>query len=426
MAHKRGGRQSHFREFGPPVFRLIIPDEVVESIAARHGADKRKRKIPVVVHLWLLVVAQIDSRARCLDALIRSVWEGWRQHLGLSAKSKGLDKAALSRKNSTRLPAIFRDIFEWLLKKHQVRFGGHLRLPAIGKNLAIIDSTVIDVASRLYRWFFNAGRHCKAGKAQVKVHMLYDADGRVPRWAEISRGSAHDFKWVKRLLRKAKSKTLFLFDRGYFSVNLFKLLVRRRHGFVTRLKENAVMRKVRRLGKGDWLVEFESDRKRPLHLRMVEWRTDAGEKLVFLTSLLDAKKYPREMIAELYVMRWEIETFFRDLKHVLRMKSFLSRSANGIRLEIYAALIAHVLMKYVRACAAEEANAGEDDLSLKRVVDETAIWLGAAPERCYRVGRKESDAQWKDFLAALASYGLFRKRKSASLAGKKASKRDAA
>jgi hypothetical protein len=427
IAQKRRGCQSQFRKFGPEVFRRIVPDKVIEEIAERHGPDRRKRKLPVVVHLWLLVVGQLDSRARCLDALIRSVWEGWRRYLGLPADSKGVDKSALSRKNSSRSPAILREVFLWLVGKYRARFGGKKKLPQLGRNVAIIDSTVVDIAARLYRWFFNGGKHRRSGKAQAKIHMLYDADLKVPRGAEVSRGSAHDSKWAKKLLRTVAELTLFLFDRGYWSHALFTWIVRKDHDFVTRLKKVAIPRKVRRLGRGDWLVRFDATpgREIPFVLRMVRWKTEQGETLFFVTSLTDAQEFPPEMIAAMYVWRWEIEIFFRDLKHVLRLKSFLSYSANGIRLQVYAALIAYVLLKYLRACAALASEIEVEELSFKRVVDVAALWLGAAPQHCYRVSPKAAQEQWDDLLVAIGCYGYCRKRKRESQAGKRRSNRAA-
>lgn len=427
IAQKRPRCQSQFREFGPEVFRRVVPDKVIEEIAQRHGPDQRKRKLPVVVHLWLLVVAQVDSRARCLDALIRSVWEGWRRHLGLAADSNGVDKSALSRKNTSRAPEIFRDVFLWLVHKYEDRFGGKKKLPQLGKRVAIVDSTVADIAARLYRWFFNGGKHRRSGKAQAKIHVLYDADLKVPRAAEVSRGSAHDSKWAGKLLRMVTEPTLFLFDRGYWSHALFTRIVRKGHGFVTRLNKVAIPRKVKRLGKGDWLVRFDAAPGKgiPFVLRMVKWKTEQGETLFFVTSLTDAQEFPPATIAAMYVWRWEIEIFFRDLKHVLRLKSFLSYSANGIRLQVYAALIAYVLLKYLRACAALASEIEVGELSFKRVVDLVALWLGSAPEHCYRASPKAAQEQWDDLLVAIWCYGHRRERKRESQAGRGSSTRAA-
>lgn len=427
IAQKRPRCQSQFRGFGPEVFRRVIPDEVVEDIAARHGPDRRRRKLPVVAHLWLLVVGQLDSRARCLDALIRSVWEGWRRHLGLAADSRGVDKSALSRKNSSRSPAIFREVFLWLVRKYEGRFGGKKKLPQLGKKVAIIDSTAADMAARLYRWFFNGGKHRRSGRAQAKIHVLYDADLKAPSAAEVSRGSAHDSKWAGKLLRMVTEPTLFLFDRGYWSHALFTWIVRKGHGFVTRLNEVAIPRKVKRLGKGDWLVRFDATvgREIPFVLRMVRWKTEGGETLFFVTSLTDAREFPPETIAAMYIWRWEIEIFFRDLKHVLRLKSFLSYSANGIRLQVYAALIAYVLLKYLQACAALASEVEVDQLSFKRVVDVVALWLGCAPGHCYRASPKAAQEQWDDLLVAIWCYGHRRKRQRESQAGRGSSTRAA-
>ncbi|MFC1587558.1 IS4 family transposase [Planctomycetota bacterium] len=419
--------QADFRKFGPAVFRRIVPDSVVEEIASRHGGDLRKRKLPVVVHLWLLVMVQLDGLARCLDAVIERSWEGLRDELGLPPGSKPLDKSSLSRKNSSRSPAIFRDVFLWLIREYQERFSTPLCFPMLEMKTAILDSTSVDIAARLYRWFFNGGKHRKAGHAQAKVHVLYDADLKLPSEAEISRGSAHDMKWAKRLLRKLLEPTLVLFDRGYWDHALFTWLVHQGHGFVTRLKDNVCPRKIKRLGKGDWLVRFDASKGKeiPFPLRMIKWKAENGDTLFFITSLTDAEAFPPELIAEMYVKRWEIEIFFRDLKHVLRMENFLSYSANGIRLQIYAALIAYVLLKYIRAEASEATKTNLTELSFKRTVDIVAIWLGASPRRCYGASERQTKTQWSDLLTSIGTYAYQRQRTRASQSGKRSSKRAA-
>jgi len=73
----------------------------------------------------------------------------------------------------------------------------------------------------------------------------------------------------------------------------------------------------------------------------------------YLTSILDHQLYPVDLIAQIYALRWQIELFFRDLKCVLRMQNLIALTENGVRIQIYAALIllcAHAYLDAQGSC----------------------------------------------------------------------------
>ena len=92
-------------------------------------------------------------------------------------------------------------------------------------------------------------------------------------------------------------------------------------------------------------------------LRELRVRTDTGKILRIVTNDLDA---PADEIAELYKRRWQIELFFRWVKHTLKIRHFLGTSENAVRIQIAVALItflllrmAHVLQNSVKSLLTE-------------------------------------------------------------------------
>ncbi len=69
--------------------------------------------------------------------------------------------------------------------------------------------------------------------------------------------------------------------------------------------------------------------------------TDTGKKLRILSNDLDA---PADEIADLYKRRWQIELFFRLMKQTLKIRHFIGRSQNAVRIQVATALIAHLLL----------------------------------------------------------------------------------
>ena len=80
-------------------------------------------------------------------------------------------------------------------------------------------------------------------------------------------------------------------------------------------------------------------------LRRVEVELPDGERLVFLTNHLGLGP---TTIARIYKDRWQIELFFKALKQNLRVKTFVGTSANALHIQIWTALIALLLLKYLQ------------------------------------------------------------------------------
>jgi len=72
---------------------------------------------------------------------------------------------------------------------------------------------------------------------------------------------------------------------------------------------------------------------------------DEDKELVLVTNHLE---FGATTIADIYRERWQIEVFFRCLKQNLRIKSFVGTSANALKIQIWTALIAILVLKYLQ------------------------------------------------------------------------------
>lgn len=83
----------------------------------------------------------------------------------------------------------------------------------------------------------------------------------------------------------------------------------------------------------------------PVLFRRIEyWNADKQEVLVFFTNLLHLAA---STVAAIYKDRWQIELFFKALKQTAKVKSFLDTSANAVKTQIWTALIAMLILKYL-------------------------------------------------------------------------------
>jgi IS4 transposase len=188
----------------------------------------------------------------------------------------------------------------------------------------------------------------------VKLHLLLDHDGYLPCYAVITEGRRHEVTVARTL--GFPPGTILVMDRGYVDFAWFAELTRQGVFFVTRLKGNAVYavlgtRAVPRRGPvvRDELITLTGVRtaaKCPYPLRVVEV-TDptSGDPLVFLTNHLT---FGPTTIARIYKDRWQIELLFKALKQHLRVKTFVGTSANALHIQLWTALIALLVLKYLQ------------------------------------------------------------------------------
>jgi len=182
---------------------------------------------------------------------------------------------------------------------------------------------------------------------------LLDHDGYLPSFAVITEGKKHEVR-VARQMQFAPGAIL-VFDRGYTDYEWFTNLTQQAVYFVTRLKDNAdygVLEKrevpQRRGVLRDEVIFFYklAQAGQDAYFRRIEFYDEERDRvLVFLTNHLELAA---ATVAAVYKERWQIELFFRALKQSLRVKTFVGTSANALKTQLWTALIAMLLVKYLQ------------------------------------------------------------------------------
>ena len=270
--------------------------------------------------------------------------EGKLSHLGITAPSR----ATLAYANEHRPWTLHKAVFFQLLGRCQAVAQGRRKFRFKNK-LVSLDASVIDLCATLFDW-----AKFRRTKGAVKLHLLLDHEGYLPTYAVITEGKRHEATVAKTLTFAPGS--ILVFDRGYVDYAWFASLTLSGVFFVTRLKDNAVYRVVgsrpvpehRGIVK-DELIELTGTgaaAKCPYTLRRVEVEDpDTGDTLVFLTNHLT---FGASTIAQIYKDRWQIELLFKALKQNLKIKTFVGTSANALHTQIWTALIALLILKYLQ------------------------------------------------------------------------------
>lgn len=274
------------------------------------------------------------------------VSEGKLVHLGMT-KSPG--HSTLAYANQHRPWQIYQDLFTALIPHLRAKLPMSAKTPlAIPGRLLSLDSTMIDLCAEVFDW-----AKYKTTKGAVKIHLLLDHDGLLPHYAVITEGRTSDIT-VARTLDLPKG-AMVVFDRGYCDYDWFAKLTANEVRFVTRLKANAsfVVVESRPVVPNsgvlrDEVVVFtqhateDNDR---FFRRIVFWDEVQQREFEFLTNHLTLDAV---LVAAVYRQRWQIELLFKALKQNLKIKTFVGTSANALKIQIWTALIALLLVRYLQ------------------------------------------------------------------------------
>lgn len=325
----------------------FVPRMEFEAAVREHQGDRHQRGFECWTQFIAMMFCQLgraQSLAEITGGLAAS--EGKLKHLGVDEPPK---KSTLSYANAHRPWELYQSVFERLYQRCRGEFehrGG--RKFRFKNKLLSLDATVIPVSLSAFDW-----AHYRRAKGAVKLHLVLDHDGYLPQFAVVTEGSKHEIQVARGL--HFEPGTIVVMDRGYADSDWFLRLSREGVYFVTRLKDNAEYGIVeqRPVPEDQTIVRDEvilltriQEAGPKALMRRIEVRVeDQQETLVFLTNNL---KLAASTIAAIYKDRWQIELFFKALKQSLRLRTFVGTSANAVSIQIWTALIAMLLVKYLQ------------------------------------------------------------------------------
>ncbi len=320
--------------------RIEFQQAVRETKAERHARG---------FTCWGQFVAMLFcqlGRAHSLREIVGGLrsCEGKLQHLGITAPCR----STLAYANEHRPWQLYQHLFLQLLERCRSQLPGMKKFRFKNK-LVSLDSTSIDLCLSIFNW-----AHFRRTKGAVKLHLLLDHDGYLPEFAVLSEGKVADVKVARDLY--FSPGTIVVDDRGYTDYTLWGRWCCQRVYFVTRMKDNALYEVLgdkrvlqHRHVLKDEQIELRGPKaieKCPYPLRRIEVEDpDTGEILVFLTNNFDLGA---STIAAIYKDRWEIEIFFKHLKQNLKIKTFVGTSPNAVKIQIWTALIAMLILKFLQ------------------------------------------------------------------------------
>jgi len=347
-------KSTHF--FGHSVFGQLISlidNSIITEASIEGKSDHYVKRFTTKDHLISMLFC---SFAKCTS--LREVSGAM---LGLSGKTKHFQlqhipkRSTLSDANKRRESSVFGSIYNKLLKKYGYLISDSRIKDVINKQIEIFDSTTISLFKDILKC---VGRNPENGrkKGGIKVHTVINVDETVPKMVWFTEAAKNDHILLEKL--KLDANTIYVFDKGYNDYKAFKLFSENNTGFVTRIKDNAVYETVETNTVGeeihsgvleDQIIELkvkEGTMESKLKLRKIRFYDRVLKReFEFLTNLFEMRP---DMVAAIYKLRWQIELLFKQLKQNFPLKYFLGDNENAIKIQIYCALIANLLMTVIQ------------------------------------------------------------------------------
>ncbi len=321
----------------------LIPRTTFHKAVLEHKAERHARGFTSwgqMVAMLYCHLAQARSLREICNGLAAS--EGKLKHLGVPTAPH---RSTLAYANEHRPWQLYETVFHQLLGQCENEARGKKKF-RFKNRLVSVDSTSIDLCAEIFDW-----AHYKRTKGAVKLHLVLDNEGYLPCLAVITDGKAADVS-VGRTFR-FEPGTIVAMDKGYVDYKWWKQMTEEGVYCVTRLKQdlNYEVMGEREVPQNSNVRKDVDIRIRPyredfeLRLRLVTiWDEDQQREITFLTNHL---KFGATTIARIYKERWQIELFFKSLQQLMRVKTFVGTSANALKRQLWAALIAMLLLKYL-------------------------------------------------------------------------------
>lgn len=272
-------------------------------------------------------------------------------HLGIV---RAPSKSSISYQNKRRDADLFKNLYYALLKS----LGQQAALKRVKLRIKVpvylLDATVISLCLSVFDW-----ATFRTKKGAVKMHTLLDYDGKLPVYVNITEGSVADNKGAYDI--PLEKGSVIVADRYYNDFPMLNVWDSSGVFFVIRHKSNLAYTviKERQLPQNtaqhvmiDQEIELtnsQSQVKYPGRLRRVAvWDEENQQTIELITNNL---AWAAQTIGDLYKSRWEIEVFFRDIKQLLHIKTFIGTSKNAVMIQIWTALITILLLKLMKATA---------------------------------------------------------------------------
>ncbi|MFY9152731.1 MAG: IS4 family transposase [Prolixibacteraceae bacterium] len=323
-----------------------------KKVVKEKDTDKHHKGYSSWTHLVSMLFCQFakSQSVRDISNGLHSA-TGNLNHLGVQ---RAPSKSTISYQNKNRDWTLFRDYSYKLLSNLGQQAGFKQVKFRIKSKIFLLDSSTISLCLSLFNW-----AKYKTDKGAVKMHTLLDFDGNLPAYVNITNGKTADNKGAYDI--PLLNGSVIVADRFYNDFALLNVwdskgvyFVIRHKGKIkfTTVKENELPDNRHQHILKDEIIELTGNKSKKTYLRKLRrvavWDEKNEQVIEIITNQLS---WTANTISELYKSRWQIEIFFREIKQLLHIKSFIGTTENAVMIQIWTAMITILILKVLKEIA---------------------------------------------------------------------------
>jgi len=349
------GKNAFF--IGQPILSQLIklvPKSIINQAVGKYDADRYVKSFRTYDHFITLLYSSLMG---CQS--LRELTTGLQlssnrlRHLGLTYSPR---RSTISDANKRRTHEVFGYIFHSLVKHYFPLLPDSRKSQSILSRLFIVDSTTITLFSNIMQ---GAGSYKLNGrkKGGVKAHVMLNAEEDLPVFVHITEGKQHDQVFMRYL--PLKQGSFIVFDKAYTNSNILYQWDQDEVWWVTRKRNKSLIRSLTCLPisqdeatRGvlqDQLVQMGRRSNKTTKVMLVRLVTfydfQSNRNFEFITNNFEISSLE---VAQIYKRRWQIEIMFKRWKSTQPLRYFLGDNPNAIKIQIWIALIADLLIQVVR------------------------------------------------------------------------------
>lgn len=325
-----------------------LPLHTFRRLVSKYDGNRYAKRLGCLDQFLAMAYAQLTAREslREIEVCLRAQ-QSKLYHAGIRAP---IARSTLADANESRDWRIYAEFAHALIGTARRLYADEPLGIELEQTVYALDSTTIDLCLSAFPW----APAMHAGKGGIKLHTLLDIRGAIPCVIHVDAARRHDINMLDRL--PVEPGAIYLMDRGYLdfkrlyrihTAGAFFIMRSKRHLNLKRLRSMPVTDRAQIIcdqlvaARGEEASERYFEPLRRLRLRDM----DSGGVIALLTNQLTL---PSTAIGSLYRQRWQIEIFFRWIKQHLRIRSFLGRSANAVKTQVWIAVATYVLIAIIR------------------------------------------------------------------------------
>jgi len=349
------GKNTNFS--GQPILNQLImflDKGEIRKIAKKNDAERYVKKFSTYNHVVVMLFVAFENYHSIREVVLGLMANAHKlAHIGISYIVR---RSTFSEANSRRSSKVFGEIYMDVYRRYASSLADSRLSDADMKRLYIMDSTTISLFKDILK---GVGRNPKEGKKKggIKAHTIIKASENVPYLIRYSEAVRHDHTFLKEVHRLPKG-SIITFDKGYVDYAQYEKFTESTIWYVTRLKDNAIYEARKEYDipddahsgvlKDEEIILYYGEKKKDEHRarRIAFWDSENKRLFEFVTNNFELSA---EKIAQIYKRRWQIELLFKQLKQNFPLKYFLGDNENAIEIQIWAAMLANLLITIVKS-----------------------------------------------------------------------------